>query len=293
MFHLFEQGLYYPSTGRHPRAHVQHVLVSDAFTKAPSSQGDFAFANGVNSKTVTDMLLHEMDIADRHTNIISSESLCLLNDESVQRFGQVFADYDIRPIVYLRNMVDLADASYQTQVMSNAAPKSTRVEDSGFAHWPAVLDLYGRCKRWASISGNGKIIARDFEQSKSRGIVPDFCAVVGIDTTKTDNTYLNSNLNKSLSMSRVLLRHKLFSLDVNPVGVEGKILAEYGDSSGSYIPAILQGEMHRSYLDQLKRLSEENLVDHANLNLDVPFVEKKYIGNLYDGLEDKIEQYRK
>ncbi len=292
MYHLFEQGFYYPATGRHPRAHVQHTLISDAFMKVPSSRGDFAFANGVNSKIVTDMVLHEMDIANRQTNIISSESLCLLDQAGVERFGEVFHDYDIRPIVYLRNMVDLADASYQTQVMSNAAPKSPKVEDSGFFSWPTALDIFGRCKRWASISGTGKIITRDYEQSKSPGIVHDFCQVVGIDVSKTEKTYLNSTLNKSVPMSRVLLRHKLSSLNLNPAEFEEMILAESVDAAGSYIPPQLQIDMHASYVDQLARLRDENLIENSNINFAPEFVEKPYIGGLYENLDERIDQYR-
>jgi hypothetical protein len=292
MYHLFEQGFYYPSTGRHPRAHVQHTLVSDSFTKVSSAKGDFALANGVKSKVVTDMLLHELELAGRSTNILSSESFCLLDQESVEQFAVVFKDYDIRPIIYLRNLVDLADASYQTRVMTNSAPKSSFIKDSGFYSWPTAFDVFGMCARWANISGNGKLIVRDFDRPNAKGVVSDFCDVINIDIAKTDQTYVNAKLNKSVSMSRVLLRHKLQSLDSYNTVLEERILSKNSDVHGSYIPVSLQRDMFESYVKQIDRIASEIPLEKSNIDLNKVFKEKQYIGGMFESLDNNISEYQ-
>jgi hypothetical protein len=292
MFHLYEKDYFYPSTGRHPRAHVQHTLVSDAFKKTQSSAGDFVLSDEINPSLIIDMLLHEISIAGRNNTIISSESFCTLSRDSVEFFGEKFKNFDIVPIIYVRNMVDLADASYQTHIMTNSTKKS--FVEMGFESWPYAFDIVAMCKSWSSISKDNKIIIRDFDNLTDGNVIVDFCQSIGLGLSGLDQTLLNGRLNVSIPMIGVLLKHKLVNAGENLIEVEKFIREIKPDKESKHqsaVPYLLQKQMHDSYQKQMRSIRDSDYGINLNFKEDQEFREKVFIGDAVENINSIVKAY--
>jgi len=282
---LYDLGILYPSTGRHPRAHVQHALIAEAFFPETILGGDFALDNPVDGPLIIKALLHEISLSNISNVVISSESLCVLPPEGVEKFGEAFKDFDIVPIVYIRNFCDLADASYQTKIMHNASTRS--FQELGFLEWGSSMDLVTMCRNWAGIAHNKKIIVQCYDDPDHKNSVKSFAKHVGIDLRRTDNSQIETSFNHSVSATHVIIRRDLINAGIDLKHVEGLLfqLSKLPiEEKQTMVPPSARKELTEAYVKQLKALAESDFVTGLNvkpemLNADGK-TDKVFIPNL-------------
>jgi capsular polysaccharide export protein len=156
--HLHGYGVYYPSTGRHPRAHVQHALLAQAFLEDLQIDPDrqlsgFGLQNGIDRDLLARTLRHEIDISGCHTAILSSEVFYGIPEPNIRALFSYFPDFDIIPILYIRNLVDMAETFYQTALVHGNL--SCTFDEYRFDEGVRV-DLHDLCREWADGAHRGK-----------------------------------------------------------------------------------------------------------------------------------------
>lgn len=282
-------GILYPSTGRHPRAHVQHALIAEAFADTPIVAGDFSLKAKVDGPLVLSALRHEIDLAGMQKVILSSESLCSLPAAGIAKFAEAFQNFEIVPIVYIRNFCDLADASYQTSVMHNVTTQTFR--ELGLQNFGSSNDIVEMCRRWAAIAHDGKIKVQNYDDPEHKNSIVSFAGLVGIDIAQMDNSLMNSPLNTSVSATHVVIKRELRNAGIDPKHVEG-LLAQLSrlpiKEKQTMVPPDVRPELARAYAQQLEALSKCSFVTGLKitpemLNPDTK-TDKVFIPNIYQAL---------
>ncbi|NJM34392.1 MAG: hypothetical protein HC850_06400 [Rhodomicrobium sp.] len=207
MQQLYDLGFLYPGTGRHPRSHVQHVLLARAFRNPDEvrAPGGFGLAGDIDRELISKALLHEIDLSGRTSIILSSEEFSAMDAESVARFYRQFQSFDVVPVLYVRNFPALAGALYQTYVTHSGV-----TDDFAAFEWKLKIrtDLPGICRDWASGAFNRKIIVRNYDVP-GLDILQDFASVAGIDTKQLCQTYTTVKLNRTLKPAIVMILREL------------------------------------------------------------------------------------
>lgn len=207
MQQLYDLGFLYPGTGRHPRSHVQHSLLARAFRDPEEirSPSGFRLSGDIDRELMTKALLHEIALSGRMSVILSSEEFSVMDTGSVDRLYDQLDEFDVTPVVYVRNFAVLASALYQTFVTY-----SDVTEDFADFKWRRMIraDLPGICRDWASRALNGKIIVRNYD-APGFDIIADFALVAGIDMHQLSQTYAKAKLNRTLKPAIVIILREL------------------------------------------------------------------------------------
>jgi hypothetical protein len=289
MQRLNTAGILYPSTGRHPRAHVQHALIAEAFAATPINAGDFALRVPVDGPLILSALRHEINLSGMQTIILSSESLCALPEAGVLAFGEAFRDFDIVPIIYLRNFCDLADAAYQTAVMHNATTKTFR--EMGFADWGSSFSIVDICRNWSKLAHDGKILVQNYDDPEHDNSIVSFTRLVGINTAQMDNSQISAALNSSVSATQVVIKRELSNAGIDRGHIDG-LVAQLQKlpmtEKQTMVPPDARPELTRLYLKQLEALAESGFVTGLKITpqmlTDDGRTEKVFVANIYQAV---------
>lgn len=219
---LFCVGALYPCTGRHPLASTQHALLASGFFAPDLPGGVFGLKAAVDVDLVTRALLHEIELAGLPTVILSSEEFSRFDAGVVREFARAFADFDIVPVVFLRNLVDAFEAYYGTFI---------RYTDSALPPDPdrmMPVDLLDPFRAWADVAADGQITVLDYDASVSGDSVQDFCEALGLVGPSLPDSSTMPRLNPSLPPSWTALAREL-----REIGIADKHIAGLVDQLGS------------------------------------------------------------
>lgn len=199
---LYRAGVLYPSTGRHPLASTQHAVLANAFYADDPLGGIFALAKTIDTDLLTRALIHEVELSGYGTAVVSSEELSRFDEAAVVRFANAFADFDLHPVVFVRNLADLLDAYYGTYILY-----------SDLTHPPGLdlvrSDLLGPLQAWAGAAADGRITVVDYDASPSGDSVLDFLAACGIASPALPAPDRSRRLNPSVAPALVALTRAL------------------------------------------------------------------------------------
>src|ERR1700761_9452859 len=111
---LAEQGLLYPQTGQ---LHNAHYLFNFALGLGHWDEGAVEAP-----EVLAEKLKHEIASTSCNRVLLSSEYFMLAGPDAIARIKALFADYDIRVLVYLRRHDDALEAAYAQSAKTAVAP---------------------------------------------------------------------------------------------------------------------------------------------------------------------------
>lgn len=283
---LADQGVLYPKTGRHPHSPAQHGVIGEMFLPEPLSAAHFTLPGSIDRQSLLKALLDEIEASPASRIILSSEALCTLAPEQVGEFGQQFKNFDIVPIVYLRNFPDLADASYQTHVIWNMTTKI--ISETGVKHW-VDWDLVAMCQSWSAIAHDGRILVQDYDDPAELDSILSFARMTELEMEKLVRA--DDDPNKSVSPTLVMIKSELVRGGVRPYEAD-RLLAELQSLPFSerqtMLPPALGRDLRQAYTKQLGLLAASEFVvglDATRLERETEEPpEKIQILNLVDAL---------
>ncbi|MGQ0631425.1 MAG: hypothetical protein ACT4P1_10300 [Sporichthyaceae bacterium] len=169
---LREQGILYPATGRSAAVPSAHTLLAPMFDgSGPVDQGNCSWPR--ERGELVSAILGEVRLSGAKTVIISTHDLARLNQSDVPEFAAAFADFDVAPVVVIRNFPDALSQRYGSMVMSG-----TVSDEPG----PGMLErgMVKRLAAWASIASDGKLRVIDADASPTGSVTADLLAAFGI-----------------------------------------------------------------------------------------------------------------
>lgn len=177
---LRKAGFLYPTTGRHPLAHVQHDLL---FLALRGNHGDgnlFKVDDVPEAEEIFARLKSEIFEAKVRNTIVSAENLSLLDSSEVQRFASYFDDFEIVPILFTRRLSEYVESIHLTRIRIDT--EYARMFRDRQSFWRSYLDinLLSWIRAWAKVSSTGKVVLRNYD-SQETDSVACFCKAVGID----------------------------------------------------------------------------------------------------------------
>ncbi|OYX97361.1 MAG: hypothetical protein B7Y80_19965 [Hyphomicrobium sp. 32-62-53] len=282
-------GYVFPFTGRHPNAHVQHALIAELFTEKSNLPDALTLGASIDAPLVLKAFKHEIELANKDNVIISSEMFVNLAKNGVEDFGAAFREFDITPIVYVRNFSDLVDGWYQTLVMHYSTLRSFR--ESGLYDWMEKFDLVETCRNWARISGGGKIIVQNYDDPEHKNSIVSFMRLVGIDASKMDNSQLNVPLNSSVSAALAITKRDMVGAGIELKYVDA-LVAQLKNlpmrERQTLVPLGLRREMTKNYNAQIRILAECDFVEGDKVALvrtvEDEGVDKIFIPNIQQAM---------
>lgn len=196
---LAARGVLYPETGA-PAANpfAQHLLAWSVIRRPHYlpvfDPGEAGFGDEARAKLWED-LRDEIDDTEAHTVILSSEEFDVLARDEVQALGRELADYDVTPVIFLRNFADLLESSYRTSIAYGAL----RREFADYIHNQRIrLDYAQFVREWAEIAAHGQVIVFFYDDpSIRRGAVESFFRLIGFEPHQLDGQ-ASMTLNESV-----------------------------------------------------------------------------------------------
>ncbi len=262
MQRLYDRDFLYPSTGRHPRSHVQHALIARAL-KEPRPDvvsAGFALKTPIDSKLLLDAVLHEIELSGRNNIILSSEEFSTMNDDEVQSFFIKFDSFYIIPIIYIRDSSDMAQSLYQTYVTH----ESITCDFTEFElEKKARTDLFSLCNVWSQRAFNNKIIIRSYDCVKNN-VVIDFLRIVDLEAHHFDMSMALQRLNETLPPYLVCVMRELRKQQIQEGHISSlidqlKILKI--DEKQTNIPENIRINLKKRYRHEIKLLSSAKFID--------------------------------
>lgn len=266
---LFDLGYLYPTSARHPRAFAQHQLLAEVFSKSVAGTGDFALGSTPDKDLIIASLKHEIMLADKPNVILSAEMFSGFEEPAVDDFYHTFKEYDITPIMFLRDYARLAGASYATQIMTNAT--SLHFDDCGYSAWPDTLDIAQTCRNWARRAYNSKIVLLNFDAMANSNVIMSFGGVIGLPMSSFESHLSTMRWNQSLSPALVVLnqalRAKGHSIEAARALVS-QLSTLVFEPNLTNVPHDLRQELNTKYLQHIEALVEEGLASAEEFDLD-------------------------
>jgi hypothetical protein len=140
-----------------------------------------------------------------HTAVLlHSEEFELFNDEQVQRLRHLLRHFDVRPVLYIRNQIDLLASDYFEWV-----------KNAGYSGEPFVFlrnvdfltrfNFFQLYARWVAVFGAGNVCLRVFENAvrPPNRLVDDYLQSVGLSQVRPD-VEIRDNLKGGLERTLVM-----------------------------------------------------------------------------------------
>jgi len=254
--YFWKQGIYYPFTGE---MHCHHDVISDYFEKKIFWR---------TTDHYIDLLKKDISSKKPQKCLLSSELFYLRLDkkEVVERIKDIFKDYQVQIIVYVRRADKSLPSAYKQQVMGFRY----RELNKDFWYVDHIEKLSGIKAAWGI--SNKDIIIRPFEKQQfyQNDLLKDFLDIIQVrdpkgvsDSMKTLNVKVNLSLDM-IEYVRLMSMH-VDHIDRTELSAWQRLLTEY--------PAT------QEYEDVSLFGSHENLEE--TMNLYAPMYEhiaKEYLG---------------
>lgn len=274
-YRLHQEGVIYPSCCRHPIAHTQHALLAGSLKPGGNLGGIFEMTGPVDFAVMAQMMRYEIDLSGAQSAIVSSEEFHTITPAGVAKFAMQFRDYDIRPIVFIRNFPDLLDSYYGTYIQysdQTDAPSEALI----------ATDLPERLRWWADIAGDKTIHVHDFDASDAKNSVKDFLKIVGLESMWTANQAVNPSLPAPLI---TIIRELRKQPAIEAKHIDG-LLRQLGSIKFSerqtHLGPNVRASLMAKYEEQIAELRSASWVKGLDV-VPTPHAEKKepvYVGDL-------------
>ena len=195
---LSSQSLYYPETGRHGIAHHEIAAIL-SFKK---TKNDTLKRAAIESNVISTL---KAEIDSQPTDVlISSEGL---QNSDPALVAEVFSEYQIKILVYIRNQIDYLASAYAQKVWA------TNYAESMETYYKDIFnpDYEFFLSRWENISQGGISIAKFTRENLYQSdIVADFfIRMLGIDDTElTKKILAREIIDSNPSLTSELLAYK-------------------------------------------------------------------------------------
>jgi len=239
-------------------------------------------------------LKREIEGGDFHTVILSSEEFDILSQEEVEEFCEVFGDFEIVPILFIRNYVDFFESAFRTSVMVSRYSRSL---EEFVVNQRSRIDYDTYISEWCSIKSVSSMHVLNYDDAAIReDVVRNFVALIpelnGIEISK-------SKIVKNESYPAVVVELVRF---LRSKGVEELLIESFVESAKkNVIPRLsnnckaktLLGKEDREVLsDQYKNMltgiSNGQCIMHgfSSLNPGINSKSSGAIGNVAEALLD-------
>jgi hypothetical protein len=256
----------FPVTGRDEDHLTQHVKLARAM-RFPTLKV-LSKAGPQNRAAFLEEFMAELRSFRGNKVIVSSEDFCLLTDVQVSDLGHLFSDFEVVPIIFIRNIADFKEKFFQTNIQFDFYPPE-KLRDENFKFWEDLgdIDVCEMARRWSTIAHDGKTVVVNYDAKSADGQSVDsvftFLGIVGLDPT---NITLPGNWksgNKSDPAILTLVKYEMIKAKVAKINVDGLLqqLSRLNLSEPSTLvsPAI-RAKLDDAYREQLGRLSEAEFV---------------------------------
>lgn len=196
---LRQAGVLYPLAGVPKWAPFGHHLLAWSMATRPEYVPYFNSNRASFTAEQRDRLwadLHdEIGSAGCPRVALSSEEFDMLDGGEIAALGARLAPYDVTPIIFIRNYVDLIESSFRTSVVHSSYLKDA----SAFAsNQRTRLDFIDMIRDWSSIAVDGNALVMSYDDPAiSRDSVAVFLDAVGIGADilrAQDPTFQNESL---------------------------------------------------------------------------------------------------
>lgn len=255
---LKEKGVLYPTSACPENAIFGHHILPWSFVTRenylPSIKGSNE-SRKADYKLELKKLKDEINSSECDKIIISSEELDILNLEEIRSIFDYFKEYDVHPVIYLRDIADFLQSSYQTAVTYSGY----HGEFSDFVNnQRSRLDYHNFIKEINSFSPNKCTVLNYSHDNIKKNLIENFCNLVGIDYDNNDS-YSGSEQNSSLNLNTIeLIRY------YNGKGVDYKytskifpLLYKLPKSNISLFHPDELKKLHKRYKDEIKLIEKE------------------------------------
>jgi hypothetical protein len=191
---LLARGILYPRTGRIGIAHyaLNFSLGIGEYDKSAHKIDKPA--------SLRDALLREVSATPCRAVLVSSEYF--ITSKSAVALYEFFAEFDVRPIVYLRRHDHAMESSYGQSAKTNALPPWGSTIESFIIYQLGIStipwDYLATLRKFAAAFGADKMIVRPFERAQLK---PNLCAdilnILGISNDTTEFSRPPERLNAS------------------------------------------------------------------------------------------------
>ncbi len=166
--HLAAAGLLYPQTGQ---LNTAHYLFNFALGLGRWEEGEVE-----TPAVLAEKLKQEIEVSSCDRVLLSSEYFALATRDDIVRVGALFADFDMRIVVYLRRHDRALEAAYAQSVKTTLAPPWQPNIESFILYQLTTnrqYDYLAGLRRWASVFGQEALIVRPYERGQNK---PDLFA---------------------------------------------------------------------------------------------------------------------
>jgi hypothetical protein len=162
---------------------------------------------------VINRLEDEIRQSNCNSFIISSENLYQLkNIEFIERFFLRFKDFDMKPIIFLREQASFIESWYYELIRADYYKLTDDFCD--FIDNPRYeLNYYKAISEWSNLVGRQNLIVSNFSQAKHYGIDKYFLEILGVDGK--DFHYQSSEKNQKSTYAQIAAMRVINKLKID------------------------------------------------------------------------------
>ncbi|WP_157078274.1 hypothetical protein [Sphingobium abikonense] len=279
----------YPHAGVPDWAKFGHHLlpwsVFEIEDNLPSLHGYRATFSQSKKRDIWNRLRQEIARSDSENVILSSEEFDVCSAAEIENVARQLKGYNIKPVVFVRNLPDLIESLYNTTVVHSSG---NRPFVDFQKNQRSRLDVAQFVEDWASVSSDGKVTVLNYDDPMvRRNSVRAFLNAIGIDSSDM-NLVSDSRYNESLPIFATELIIHLHQKGVGEDEINRFIdnLRKIDFKDEAFRNYTLYSnnsriELDRKYLEEIEKLRSadyvQGLSDQVNNNNDR--MDKAYVGN--------------
>lgn len=196
-------GILYPSVGRAASAPRQHLSLALAYAERHAVDRPFAPHAALDTQTLIAALKHEISMSGAQTVVLSSEEFWWRR-EIIEPLAQDFSDFDIVPVMYVRDYAEVVEGSHYTSAVygenldADMAPSYLRNS------MPKLVS------RWAAIAADGKAVVVNYHALDNGDSVGRMLEIIGAPQSLREEVRASPvRHNVSVSVLEIVARRAL------------------------------------------------------------------------------------
>lgn len=228
----------------------------------PGNVGEYEKASIAAPDNLWDTLRREIEESDLDSIILSSEEFDILDKVALDQLALQMSDYEIRPIVFLRNLSDFVESGFGTDVMFSG----TQIDIENFArNQRSRIDFHQLLTDWHSISscGNLSIVSYD-DQHLRADVVLTFLRLIGLNADAIEPERLPFQNESSPAFVVEIIRH-LRTLGAQPNDIDAwksffssAPIRNDAKSRFTLLSNELRQQLDEQYIQELESISADS-----------------------------------
>lgn len=281
---LYIRDFLYPLAARHPREFRSHAMLPQLLGVQGPATGPMALFDEVDVDANLRSLKNEVDMSGRRNVIISSEDLWKAPKEGLDILSQIFCDFEIHPILFVRHPANFSLSFYSTMIRYGHIAQADISKMKEFWRWILNFDVLEIVKRWSAIAHSEKVTLVDYDRIQG-GLLEVFFQIVGLPLN-IPGVNLKRAENRSEAAAFLYLRQALLEEGREPVLVD-RLIDQLSripiTENQTLIPVDELEKMNRSYEAKCQEIRRSRLVLLPQPDAflpPAPTAEPMYIGSL-------------